>query len=224
MITGLYGSSNDILHALIRLKVEALRDHFKSLVYRGDASANSEEFDGLRRFTANMGTFDPVQPGLERLAELAGGPGSAVQRGDIEGLLGMIDPRPEPDATYLVMHSKVFEHVARQGVLDSEVIHDPDLGILSAVAGVPILIDDFAPVDESFEATTTSSIYAVVLGENTGLCGIYPSANEGAEIQVRGPFVKDDKDRSCYHLTWDIALAGFNSGAVARLKEIAFET
>ena len=40
------------------------------------------------------------------------------------------------------------------------------------------------------------------------------------EIHVRGPYVKEARDRKYYHVTWDVGLACFNSGALARLEGV----
>ena len=70
---------------------------------------------------------------------------------------------------------------------------------LPSIAGVPVLIDNFLPTNEDPAAAGTS-IYAVTLGEDVGLCGIYPSAHEGAEIQIRGPIVKESTDTMWFHI------------------------
>jgi len=44
-----FGSQNDLLAALLQVKVNAVRDHFKHLLIYGNETTNSEEFNGMCR-------------------------------------------------------------------------------------------------------------------------------------------------------------------------------
>jgi hypothetical protein len=210
VIPSKYGSHRDILAGLINLKVEAVRDHCKHLLARGDSSVNAEEFDGL----AKLASTYSQQTG----ASTDAANGGTVLKGEIELLLTMLNPRPTNESCYLVMHAKAFKHLNKNNYADVEYITHATLGQLPAIAGVPILIDNFLPADETRGTSNDcTSIYAVMIGEDVGLCGIFPAAVQGQEIQVRGPVVKEGTDLMWYHVSWVVALACFNKGAIARL-------
>lgn len=221
LVSTIYGSVNDIVHELIRVKVEAVRDLFKTLVIRGDPSTNADEFGGLKWMTGPGGPFTMLAP-VPQTIQANAGAGGTVLAGEIESLLSLINPRLGPDSCYLVMHAKAYEHLRRHNYPDVEYFLDPDLGPVPTISGVSVLIDNYIPTNETYMAKTTTSVYAVVIGEDQGLCGIYPAANEHNDIQVRGPYVKEARDREYYHVTWDVGLACFNSGAVARLEGVEF--
>jgi hypothetical protein len=211
IIPGKYGSHRDIVQGLLNLKVEAVRDHCRTLIARGDSSVNAEEFDGLAKLAALYSQEVTANNGA----------GGTALKGEIEKLLTLLNPRPTNQNVYLVMHAKAYEHLVRNNYTDFEYVEHAVLGQLPSFAGVPVLIDNFIPTNEAPTSTGTS-IYAVMLGENVGLCGIYPAAVQGGEIQVRGPVVKESTDTMWYHVSWDVGLALYNKGGIARLKQVVY--
>ena len=211
VIPGKYGSHRDIVSGLLNLKIEAVKDHCRALLIRGDSGTNAEEFDGLAKIASDNSQ--------EIIAN--SGAGGTVAAGELEELLTLLNPRPANDNVYYVMHAKAYEHLTRNNYTDFELIEHEMLGALPAFAGVPVLINNYIPTNEDPTSTGTS-IYAVTLGEDVGLCGIYPSAVSGGEIQVAGPVVKESTDTMWYHVSWDVGLAVYNKGAVARLKQVVF--
>jgi len=210
-----YGSHRDILAGLINIKVEAVRDHCKFLLVRGDSSVNAEEFDGLVRLAA---VYSQQTGAASDAAN-----GGTVAAGEVELILTMLNPRPSSENCYLVMHAKAYKHLVKNSYTDVEYITHQILGQLPAIAGIPILIDNFIPLNETRGTSNdTTSIYAVMLGEDLGLCGLYPAAVKGTEIQVRGPVVKEGTDTMWYHVSWDVSLGCYNKGAIARLYGVKF--
>jgi hypothetical protein len=120
---------------------------------------------------------------------------------------------------YFVMHAKAYRHLARNNYPDAEYVRLDPVGWAPAIAGVPVLIDNFIPTDVGGD---TTSIYAVVVGEDKGLCGISPSADRGGEIAVKGPFVKATSDAIWYHVSWNVGLALYNKGALARMNGVQY--
>ena len=211
VIPGRYGSHRDILQGLLNLKVEAVRDHCRYLIARGDSSVNAEEFDGLARLASVYSQEVTANNGA----------GGTVLAGELEQLLTLLNPRPTNENVYFVMHALAYEHLVRNNYTDFEFVNHALLGQIPSFAGIPVLIDNYLPVDEAPTSTGTS-IYAVCIGEDMGLCGIFPSAVQGGEIQVRGPVVKESTDTMWYHVSWDVALACYNTGAIARLNQVVY--
>ena len=211
IIPGKYGSHRDIVAGLLNLKVEAVRDHVRYLIVRGDSSVNVDEFDGLAKIAADNSQEITANAGA----------GGTVAAGELEKLLTYVNPRPSNENVFFVMHAKAYEHLVRNNYTDFEFMETPVLGRLPAFAGVPVLINNYIPTDEDPTSAGTS-IYAVCIGEDEGLCGIFPSSSEGGEIQIRGPIVKESTDTMWYHVSWDVGLAVYNAGAVARLKQVVY--
>ncbi len=208
-----YGSQNDLLGALIQLKVNAVRDEYKRLLIDGDSGANPEEFDGLKvlatSFSNTMGA-DANDPNA-----------GTVLKGEIEELIAFLNPRKSGWNAYLVMHAKAYMHLLKNNYTDTEYFNHPVLGTVPSIAGVPIVLDNFISLAETKGTSgTATSIYAVMVGKETGLCGIYAAADEGQPIQVRGPVVKDGTDTQWYHVAWNAGLAIYNSCAVARMDGV----
>ena len=215
IIPGIYGSHEDIVQALIQLKVDAVRDHAKLLLIEGDEGTNPEEFDGLQQLAADYSQATG--------ANADGANGGTVLTGEIEELLSTINPRRTSANVYLVMHAKAYKHLVKNNYTDVEHVRHELLGTLPSIVGVPILLDNFISTTEvRGTSSTTTSIYAVLMGDEVGLCGIYPSSAVGQPIQVRGPVVKESTDTMWYHLSWDVGLACFNKGAVSRLYGVEY--
>jgi len=208
------GSQNDLLAALIQLKVNAVRDHFKKLLVNGDSGTNAEEFNGLVTL---------VPAGNTTGANSDDANGGTVQKGEIESLLSILNPRDAEWNAYLVMHASAYTHLLRNNYTDVEYFAHPVLGTVPAIAGVAVVLDNFIPLDETKgTSNTTTSIYACMVGKDIGLCGIYAAADEGQPIQVRGPVVKEASDTQWYHVSWNVGLALYNHCALARLDGVEF--
>jgi hypothetical protein len=210
MIPGLYGGHRDIVQALLQLKVNAVRDHFKLLLIQGDTSSATEEFNGLKKLASSYSQ--------EFGANGTATDGGTVQAGEIEELLNMLNPRPRTNNVYLVMHAKAYKHLVKNNYADVEFVQHALLGTVPVIAGAPVLVDNFISIAETQGASNDcTSIYAVVLGDEVGLVGIYPASAVGQPIQVRGPVVKESTDTMWFHVSWDVGLACYGKGAVARL-------
>jgi len=212
IITGVYGADNALLDTLVRIKVEAVRDRFKVMLFAGDPSINAAECLGLRRLVETV-TLLSVRANS--------GAGGTVLAGEVEALLALISTRWAGSDLYLVMHAKAYRHLLRHNYREVEFGRHSQLGWIPVISGVPVLIDNFIPtnVNVGFGENTTS-IYAVILGENHGLCGIHPAANPGGDILVRGPSIKSTSDAEWFHASWDVGIALYNGGALARLDGV----
>jgi len=144
-----------------------------------------------------------------------------VAKGEIEAIVSALNPRVSSENTYLVMHSDAYKHLVKNNYTDVEYVEHDLLGTLPSIIGVPILIDNHISTTETQGSSTDcTSIYAVMIGEDNGVCGIYPGTHQGQEIQVRGPIVKEATDTMWFHVSWDVGFAVFNSGGIYRLKGV----
>jgi len=144
-----------------------------------------------------------------------------VQKGEIEKLAGMVKPRRAGLNTVLVMNANAYVHIRRNNYTDVEYANHPAVGTVPVIAGAPVLIDDFILNTETQGASTDcTSIYALVLGVEEGVCAIYPASAGDQPIQVRGPVWKESTDSLWYHVSWDVGLAFYNKCSVARLSGV----
>lgn len=207
-----FGSQNDLLGALIQLKVNAVRDQFKWLMINGD-SGTSGQFDGLGVMTTTSSNVFGADDDNAN--------GGTVLKGEIEELIAYLNPRDTEWNSYLVMHANAYMHLLKNNYTDTEYFAHPVLGTVPAIAGVPVVIDNFIPTDETKGTSSDlTSIYAVMVGKDVGLCGIYSAADEGQPIQVRGPVVKETADTQWYHVSWNVGLGLYNNCAAARMNGV----
>ena len=205
-----YGSQNYLLGALLQVKVNAVRDEYKRLLIAGDSSVTAAEFDGLTKLATDAANIMGADGNNAN--------GGTVEKGEVEFLAAFLNPRKADWNAYLVMHAKAYMHLLKNNYTDTEYFAHPVLGTVPSIAGVPIVLDNFISLAETRgTSTTTTSIYAVMVGKNKGICGIYAAADEGQPIQVRGPVVKDGTDTQWYHVSWNVGLALYNNCAVARM-------
>ena len=209
IIPGIYGSRDDILDALIELKRQAVRDQIRKLCIVGD-TANAGEFDGLQQLVGT--TIGAAGNAAD---------GGTVLPGEMEQLVAAINPRFLYADVYFVMHASAFMHLLKHSYSYVEYTGHPALGSLPAIAGTPILVCNMIPTDETKgTGTNLTSIYAVVLGRDVGLCGIYPVADEEDPIRVEGPTPADGTDSSHATVSMDVALAQYNLQSAARMDGV----
>jgi len=211
LIPGVYGNKEDVVQALLNIKVDAVRDVFKNLLVNGTGASN--QFKGVRDLCQDYGQAIGADNGNAN--------GGTVQKGEVEKLLALLHPRVTNDATYLVMHPNAYKHLLKNNYQYEEVVRIEGVGNVPVLAGVAVLLDEFISIAETVGTSNDcTSIYAVILGEDVGLCGIYPASAKGREIQVRGPVVKDAADTMWYHVSWDAGIAVFNKCSIARLSGV----
>jgi len=211
-----YGSQNDLLAALLQVKVNAVRDEFKRLLIRGDSGSDPDEFDGL---IAMANTATNVMGAAGNATD-----GGTVAKGEISALISFLNPRRSGGNAYLVMHADAYAHLLRNNYTDTEYFAHPVLGTVPSISGFPVVVDNFVPTDQTKgSGTNLTSIFAVMLGKDVGVCGIYAAADEGQPIQVRGPVVKDGSDTQWYHVSWNVGLANYNQCAVAQMNGVAWQ-
>jgi len=203
-----YSEKNNVLQTLVDLKARGVRDRFCELLYAGDATT-SGEFDGLQVLARDYG----------QMLTADNGSGGTVRPGELELLRSMVQVDQPTAEIYFVMHAIAYKHLLTVSYSDIEFVMHPVLGSIPALAGVPILIDNFIATDEGV-GTDETTIYCVALGRGVGISGITPSGTGGQEIRVRGPITSATEGKMTYHVSWDVGIAAWNKGGVASLEKV----
>lgn len=199
-----YRDPNELEAVVIQSKAKAVAHAFLAAFYSGDATANPKQFDGLRKLVPVSQTIQPGPNGGSLTLEL------------MDQLIDMVKPG-KPDA--LLMSKRTRRKLsqlrrASGNLLESEV--DQFGQRVLAYDGIPILVDDFVPDNESLgTGSNLSSIYAVKWGPS-GLMGL---ENGGIVVEEVGAL--ETKNARRWRVRWYCGLALFSSVAVARLQGIS---
>jgi len=207
-----YSTHRDILRAQIEVKVAAVLSLFQLKLIEGN-TANAGEFNGIDKL-AEPYTVEAVNGNVN---------GGEVQPGEIEKVIAEVSSRGGVQGRYLVMRTSAFHHLHRNHYSRQIfVIQHPRLGPLPSVSGVPILLDDFIPGDQTKgSGTNLTTIYAVNLGKPNGLCGIFPAGNAGREVLVRGPMTREGTDKMYFEISGQFGLTMYQAPAAARLQGVS---
>ncbi|ACM06326.1 major capsid protein [Thermomicrobium roseum] len=199
-----YRDPNELEAIVIQSKAKAVAHAFLATFYTGDASADPKQFDGLRRLVPASQTFQPGPNGGSLTLEL------------LDQLVDLVKPG-KPDALLMSKRTRrKLSQLRRQSgtVLESDV--DQFGQRVLFYDGIPVLVDDFVPDNETLgTGTGLSSIYAVKWGPS-GLMGL---ENGGIVVEEVGAL--ETKNARRWRVRWYCGLALFSTVAVARLQGIA---
>ena len=206
-----YGNRQDVLRALLDVKVASLLDLFRYTIVNGD-SAVAGEFDGLLKLADTFLTQTRAN----------GGAGGAVQAGEIERMLSILRPQHGFANRYLVMHSEAFKHL-RAGAYQNDVFftQDATLGLLPTIGGAKVLIDNHLPLTEG-PSTDWTSILGVVLEARSGVYGALPCVRRGGEVEVLGPVARESTETLTLALQMPAGVGAGNKGAIAKLDGVQY--
>jgi len=198
-----YRDPNQLEAVVLQQKAKAVAHAFLTAFYRGDATTNPRQFDGLRKLVPPGQTIQPGPNGGSLTLEL------------LDQLVDLVKPG-KPDA--LLMSKRTRRKLsqlrrASGAVLESDV--DQFGQRVLFYDGIPVLVDDFVPDDETLgSGTNLSSIYAVKFGPS-GLMGL---ENGGITVEEVGAL--ETKNARRWRVRWYVGLALFSTVAVARLQGI----
>jgi hypothetical protein len=202
----------DLEAAVVELKAKALQQKFEDVFIYGDTSANSKQFDGLRKIinTAQSGsqviamgsTGDTLT--LDKLDELI----DAVKGGKPEMLLMSRRSRRKINALVRAAGGMIETNQDRWG------------NFIQLWDGVPIGVNDWildthvlsGGVETATTGGTCSTIYAVQLGEGA-LCGL----TSPGYLQAEPIGSLETKDATRTRVKWYVSLALFSSIKAAAL-------
>lgn len=205
--------TNDQMAIQIAKKAKALGRLYHDALANGDSGSNPKQFDGIKTLMTNADS-NPAQ------TVVAGADGAALTLSMLDQLL---DTVPN-GADAIIMRRGTVR--AFRALLRASGGARPDDFMISDFGrpmlthnGVPVLINDFLPGNETQGASSaTCSIYAVRLNEVDGLHGLYGGANAGIRLENVGTVQNKDAER--IRVKWYCGLALKSSRSMARLKGV----
>lgn len=201
-----YSNVNDQVEVQQRAAVQRLYYKFFETLNVGDNSANPQEFDGLRRLVTSGQTLTA-----------RGGAGGIPALRELDQLVGLIKTNGgRPDALYT--SRKGYEAIKRAHYRAQVPLGSVERrgAVLPAFDGVPIVVDDQVPDNET--ANNYTSVYALVLGRN-GLYGIVPEGYEKRMVRMDRTFVSGLGQES-WVVWWPVGLALEAVTGAARLQQV----
>ena len=199
-----YADTNDIEAEVIASRAKAVAHKFTETFYSGDIIADSESFDGLQNLvpsgqTVNMGTN-----------------GGALTFDKLDEMIDLIKPG-KPDVLLMAKRTRrKLKSLRRSDGISTEMQLNEFGQQVETYDGIPLLVDDFCPIDEEMgSGEDLSSIWAVKFGVGTGLMGL-----ENGGIQVERVGELETKDATRHRIKWYCGLALFSELGVARLAGI----
>jgi hypothetical protein len=188
---------------VLESRAKAVAHKWSGSFFNGDASVDPKSFDGLEERV----------PVSQTIAVDANGGELTLDK--MDELIDLVRPG-RPDA--LFMHKRTRRKLSSLR-RESGNLLETDVDAFGRRAlfydGIPLLVDDFLPVDEELgTGTGLSSIYAVKLGSD-GVMGI---ENQGIQVERIGSLESSDATRR--RIKWYAAMVVLSELGVARLQGI----
>ncbi len=198
-----YADPNDLEAVVLESRAKAVAHKWSDSFFNGDNDADPKSFDGLRELVPASQTI-----GL-------GDDGGELNLDKMDELIDLVRPG-RPDA--LLMHKRTRRKLSSLR-RESGNLLETDVDAFGRRAlfydGIPLLVDDFMPIDEELgNGDDLSSIYAVKLGSD-GVMGI---ENQGIQIERIGSLEGSDATR--WRIKWYAATVVLSDLGVARLQGI----
>jgi hypothetical protein len=198
-----YADPNDLEAEVIAQKAKAVAYEFSNAFYTGDTATNAKQFDGLAKVVTAGQTIT------------AGANGAALTLDLMDQLIDTVKPG-RPDALCMAKRTRRKLSALRRA---SGNLLETDVDAFGRRAlfydGIPILVDDFVPTNETQGTeAAASSVYALKFGRQ-GLMGL---ENGGIEVEQVGEL--ETKDASRHRIKWYVSLALFGTLGLARLKGV----
>jgi len=214
-IAGTMSDTNSQKGLQIAQKAKGIARQFKQTLMIGDEATNAKEFDGLAKIVEATTVGDASR------TIAAATNGASI---DLSLLDRLLDAVPN-GADVIFMPSAViraFRNVLRTvGSTAAAELMLPAFGRpMLTHNGVPILTNDFIPLNETQGTANgiTTSVYAARLNEVDGLHGIYGGGTAGVVVEDIGTV--QDKDATRTRLKWYVSLVLKSTKSLARLKGI----
>jgi HK97 family phage major capsid protein len=199
-----YADPNDLEAEVIATKAKAVAYEFSNTFYTGDDSVNAKQFDGLINLVTGGQTTT------------MGANGAALTLDKLDELIDLVKPG-RPDALCMAKRTRRKLSSLRRA---SGNLLETDVDAFGRRAlfydGLPILVDDFIPTNETegSSGAVCSSIYALKFGRQ----GVLGLENGGVQVEQVGDL--ETKDASRWRIKWYVGLALFGTLGLARLKGI----
>ena len=222
--------TNDQKAIQIASKAKALARKFRRTLAQGDSTVAATEFDGLARITHSLTSGFTTADGVSVPADatrtvFADGTGTAAAALTLALLDKLLDAVPNGADVIFMPRTviRAFRALVRAaGGNNGAELMLPAFGRpMLTHNGVPILANDFIPVNESVAGApnttgSATSVYAVRLNEVDGLHAIYGGGTAGIVVEDVGTVQNKDATRT--RLKWYVGLALKSSKSIARLR------
>jgi Phage capsid family len=200
-----YANVNDIEAEIIASRAKAVAHKFSTAFFVGDSAVDTKSFDGIKKLT-------PVSQTISM-----GTNGASLTLDKLDELIDLVRPG-KPDLLLMSKRTRRKLKGLRRGsgyVIESDVVQFGQR--VDVYDGIPIVVDDFVPDDETEgSGTALSSIYAVKFGQGAGVMGL---EHGGVVVEPVGEL--ETKDATRHRIKWYTGLALFSELGAARLKAIA---
>ena len=198
-----YADPNDLEAEVIGLKAKAVAYEFSNAFYSGDTATNAKQFDGLTKIVAGTQTLS------------MGANGGSLTLDKLDELIDLVKPG-RPDALCMAKRTRRKLSALRRS---SGNLLETDVDLFGRRAlfydGIPILVDDFIPTNETQGTeVAASSVYALKLGRQ----GVMGLENGGIAVERVGEL--ETKDASRTRVKWYVSLALFGTLGLARLQGV----
>lgn len=200
--------TNNQLAIQLAAKAKGIARKFRRTLAIGDEGTNAKEFDGIAQLTPAGQTL------------LAGTNGAAVSFSALDELLDLV----KNGADMLMMRAGTWRAIRAllraAGGNEASTMMIENFGYpVPAYDGIPVLINDFLPNDETAGTNSdTCSIYALRLNETDGFHGIYGGDTAGVMVEEIGTIQNKDAVRWRVKMYTGTALKATHS--VARLSGV----
>ena len=199
-----YADTNDIEAEVIASRAKAVAHKFTETFYTGDIVVDVDGFDGLQTIVPSAQTVS------------MGTNGAALTFDKLDEMIDKIKPgKPE----VLLMSKRTrrkLKSLRRADGISTETRLNEFGQQVETYDGIPILVDDFCPDNETQgSGTALSSIWALKFGVGAGIMGL-----EHGGITVERVGELETKDATRHRIKWYCGLALFSELGVARLSAI----
>lgn len=184
---------NDLEATMIELKAKAIRHKFEDLMFYGDSSVNTKEFDGLHT--------SALIPTSQQLHMGSGTTGNALSLIKLDEAIDMVKGEP-PDLIVMTraIRRRITQHTRASG-FHFTVERDEMGRQLELYGNVRLVISDFLTQTEAlssgvYSAKTggaTSTVFVLRFGEGTGVCG---ATHGGIQVERLGTLETKDARRT----------------------------
>lgn len=202
-----YADTNDIEAEVIASRAKAVAHKFMETFFSGNDSVDTEQFDGLQSLVASGQSL------------FMGANGGALTLDAVDELIDLVRPG-RPDVLLMSKRTRRALKALRRSsgtVLETSINQFGQQ--VETYDGIPLLVDDFCPIDETRgTAEDASSIWALRFGVQTGLMGLQ---HGGITIERLGEL--ETKDATRHRIKWYCGLALFSELGLARLGGIIDE-
>ncbi len=198
-----YADPNDLEAVVLESRAKAVAHKWSDSFFNGDTSQDPRSFNGLRELVPSAQTIQIDTNGGE------------LSLDRMDELIDLVRPG-RPDA--LLMHKRTRRKLSSLRRASGNLL-ETDVDAFGRRAlfydGIPLLVDDFIPIDEELgSGEDLSSIYAVKLGSD-GVIGI---ENQGIQVERIGSLEATDATR--WRIKWYAAMAVLSDLGAARLEGI----